>query len=206
MQATQTQTIQSIQRFDAKKCLNGVSEPVNIVASVLVLGSLGFSPRLVASGVPGVLLLVLVAKVPSHKCGRYNDKGAVGDVDGVTLEVSGLVDSGVDERTDDTTSVTDGDDDSGGDTLLERTTTVVGPPGDNHRNKRVDTGSCQEHADVVDSGNLGDNQKEESKGADGSEKHGDDPTLLESIRHVTSDDGRKGGQNVGRGRHLDREG
>lgn len=161
--------------------LEGVSEPVDVVTSVLVLGSLGLGPGVVTSGVPGILLLVLVAQVPGHESARYDDEHTIGYVDGVALEVSRLVDSGVDEGTDDTAGVTDGDDDSGSNTLLERATTVVRTPRDDDRDKRVDTGSSQEHADVVDPGNLGSNQESEAEGADGGKDHRDDASLLETI-------------------------
>ena len=167
-----------------------------------MLDLLSVRPSVTSSRVSGVLLLVLVAEVPRHEGGGEDDKGAVSDVDAVSLEVSRLVCGRVDEGTDNTTSVTDGNNDGGSDTLLERAAAVVGSPGNDDGNKWVDTSGGEEHARVVDSGDLGDCEHDETESADGRKDYGNNASLLQTVRHETGSNCGDGGQDIRRSRHL----
>jgi hypothetical protein len=80
-------------------CLDSILEPIDIVTiifeSQLFLGS----PSVATSGIPLLLLLVLPVKMYHHDSSGNDDDGAVSNVDGVSLDVSGPVGPGVDEGT-----------------------------------------------------------------------------------------------------------
>lgn len=177
--------------------LDGVLEPVDRVAIVLVSLSLLLGPRVGPGRVPGLLLGVLPGEVSAHGPRAKEGEGGVGEADGVALDVVVLgVRLGVDEGRDATTGVTERDDDGGSNTLLERTTAVVGTPRHDDGNERVHAGSGKEETDVVDGGNVGGEKHHVADTSDTGTDHGDDTSPLESIRHVTSTNGRDGSENV----------
>jgi len=165
--------------------------------------------------------------VHHHDGSGNNDDTTVSDVDGMSIDVSGLVGLGVDERArerildlvsalqsaafyqvwdsrDDSSSVTKRDDDRGGNSLLQGTSTVVGSPRNDDGDKRVDTGGGQEETSVLDVGVLASQQEQESDHTQRGEGNGNDTTLLETVGRPSGNDSGESGNNVGRNRHLRR--
>jgi hypothetical protein len=182
--------------------LDGIFEPVDVIAIVLESKLLFGSPSVTSGGVSVLLLLVLSAQVKGHDGRRDDHHGAVSDVDGVTLSVSGLVGGRVDETTNNSSSVSETDDDGGGDRFLQRTSTVVGSPRDNDGNERVNTGRGEEETSVLNVRVLREQQKQEPDHSHRGERDGDNTSLSKTVGRVTSEDGGESSNDVRGDGHL----
>jgi hypothetical protein len=103
---------------------------------------------------------------------------------------------------DDTSSVTERDDDGSCNSLLQRPSTVVGSPRYDDGNERVDSSSGQKETSVLNVGVLADQQEQESDQSQTGESNGNDTPLLESVRHVSGDNGGESSNDVWRHGHL----
>ena len=80
-------------------------------------------------------------------------------------EVSWSIFTGVDERGNATTCITDRDDDRSCDTLLERTTRVVGAKRNDQWDEGVSSSCGEEESDILDTGSSSADEEDESESA-----------------------------------------
>jgi hypothetical protein len=180
--------------------LNSVAEETGIVTTLALKLLLGRSVLL------GTLVLcisasVLATEVDGHESLEEQRHAHQAKKDEVTSVELGGVLLEVDERSENTTEVTETDVHGDTDTTLGGTTDVVTVPGDTLGNVGVDTASEEEDTGVLGVRVVGGDLKNNTKhGGEGETDH-EDTTSAESISEVATRDAAEASNNVRRNTH-----
>jgi len=180
--------------------LNSVAEESGVVTTLALQG------LLLSSVVLGTLVLCISASVLATEVDGHEDledqthaqhanenEVAVVELWCILLEV--------DERSEDTTEVTETDVHSNTDTTLGGATNIVTVPGNTLRNVGVDTASEEEDTSVLDVGVGGSDLQNNTKdGSEGETDH-EDTASAESVGEVSTSDAAEAGNDVRRDTH-----
>lgn len=180
--------------------LNSVAEETGIVATLALKLLLGNSV------LPRTLVLcistgVLATEVDGHENLKDERHAHQTEKDEVTSVELGRVLLEVDERSKDTTKVTETDVHGDTDTTLGGTTNVVTVPGDTLRDVGVDTASEKEDTGVLDVRVVGSDLEDDTEHGGKSETDHEDTTSAQLIGKVSTSDADEASNDVRRNTH-----
>lgn len=180
--------------------LNSVTEEASIVTTValedLFLGGVVFRTLVL-----GISASVLAAEVDGHEDLEKKRHAHQAEQDEVTVVELGGVLLEVDERSKDTTKVTESNVHGDTNTTLGGTTDVVTIPGNTLRNVGVDTTGKEEDTGILDVGVGGCDLENDTEHGSESETNHEDTARTETVGEVSTSDAAEAGNDVRRNTH-----